>query len=74
MNRNDFAAGKKDDDKEAKPAARAKDKIAEEQQKAGGLKADGGKNIGEGHITASTTWIPDSFIEKMDNYIPDKKK
>jgi hypothetical protein len=73
MDRNNFAAGKKVDE-EAKPAARAKEKVADAQKKAGGLQADGKKMIGEGHAIVGKTLIPDSFIEKMDAYIPDKKK
>lgn len=73
MNRNDFAAGKKEDE-EAKPDARAKAKVTETQAKAGNLQADGSKMVGLGHAAVTKTLIPNSFIEKMDGYIPDKKK
>ncbi len=71
MDRNDFAAGKKVEE-EAKPDARAQGKITDAQAKKG-LKADGSKMIGEGHAAAGRSLIPNSFIEKMDNFIPDKK-
>lgn len=73
MNRNDFAAGKKEDE-EAKPDARAKAKVTEKQAQAGGLKADGSKMVGPGHAAATKSLIPNSFIEKMDGYLPEKKK
>ncbi len=73
MNRNDFAAGKKDG-KEAKPNARAKAKMEEANIKAGGLKSTGKKMVGDGHLAATRSLIPNSFIEKLDEYIPDKKK
>lgn len=64
MDRNDFASGKKQD-KEAIPDARAK-------AKAGGKETK--RSIGAGHAAVGKTLIPNSFIEKMDAFLPEKKK
>jgi hypothetical protein len=70
MNRNDFAAGKKEDPEKV-AEAEAKAKAEAEASKS---KLTGQKMVGEGHAAAASTLIPDSFIKKMDNYLPKKDK
>lgn len=68
MNRNDFAAGKVEDD-----AEKAK-KIAEAEAEANKGKLTGDRIVGPGHASVKGTLIPDSFIKKMDSYLPAEKK
>lgn len=69
MKRNDFAANKVGD-KESKPNARAKNRVAESNAKVGASS----KLDGKGLNGKDRSLIPNSFIEKMDSYIPDKKR
>ena len=68
MNRNDFAAGKVEDDKEkAEKIAKA-----EADAKADKTKLTGDRLVGPGHANVKATLIPDSFVKKMDEYLPKK--
>lgn len=70
MNRNDFAAGKKEDeDKKAEAEAKAKAEAAASKSK-----LTGEKMVGQGHASVRQTLIPDSFVKKMDNYLPKEKE
>jgi hypothetical protein len=64
MNRNDFASGKKEEEK-VEPQVSDKPADINVSNDPGGL-------MGALH-TVGKSLIPDSFIKKLDNYIPENK-
>jgi hypothetical protein len=61
MNRNNFAAGKKEDESKKAELEASKSKLTRQ------------KMVGPGHAIAGQTLISDSFIKKMDDYILKKR-